>query len=186
MAQVGFLGNPSAIVSPEQHANGAPLNGHVYQFVATTDGDIVGVFDVRVTDAIGNPHPNLYQHPIGTNTGPLDPAFFPVFPALAVDTWVDTPGITSRLGADLPGDGTTTFFDVDNNGPQTSFMFAQLTLPSFEAFVFRGTLAIESTTNPGTVYREEFFFSNLIPEPTTQVLASLSLITAIALRRRHC
>jgi hypothetical protein len=166
-------------------ASPAPLGGWVIQLRMTTDSDILAIENVSITTA--PPALPLYNNPFGdaANANRPQPALFPVFPALEADSYFDTPGNTSRLGADLPGDGVTTFGDLDNNGPQTDFVFAQLTYP---ATLLQGTatfrVSINSTTNPGTPYSQDFSV-RLIPEPTSAALAALAAASATALRRRQ-
>lgn len=166
-------------------ASPAPLNGWVSQLRITTDSDILAIENVSISTAPAVLP--LYNNPFGdaANAGPPQPVLIPVFPALGADSYFDTPGNTSRLGADLPGDGVTTFGDLDNNGPQTDFVFAQLTYP---AMLLQGTatfrVSINSTTNPGTPYSQDFSV-RLIPEPTSGVLAALAAASLAAVRRRR-
>jgi hypothetical protein len=185
VSQVGFPGIPTAVVTPAQAAGGAPANGQVFRFVASTDADVIGIYDVRITGLLGTPLTTLYQHSFGDpgNANPPLPPLVAVFPALGADTWIDTPGVTSRLGADLPGDGASVFFDLENNGPQTNFEFAQLTIPPGEGFTFSGRVEIASTLTPGGTYSLPFSFSNIIPEPATGRLAAAALAGAVLIGR---
>lgn len=168
-------------------ASPAPVNGWIIQLLITTDSDILAFENVSVvTNPPGLP---LYQNPFGdaANANRPQPALIPTFPALAADSYFDTPGNGSRLGADLPGDGATTFGDLENNGPQTDFVFAQLTLPSTPSLFgtrvsFRAS--INSTTNPGVPYSKDFSMV-FVPEPTTSALGILGLLSLTAVRRRE-
>jgi hypothetical protein len=165
------------------------VNGNVYQFFVTTDAEILTIEQVRITGPDGiTPLNSLYNNSFGNslNAEPASPALITFAPALAVDSWVSTPGFTSRVGADLPGDGQTTFFFLSNAGPQTNFMFAQLTMPSATRFSFTGVVNIASQ---GGNFGAPFFFSNL-PEPTSATVAALGLagfgVASRRIRSHNC
>jgi hypothetical protein len=161
-----------------------PLNGDVWQFQVTTDGDILSIGNVLIAIPAGA---TLYNHPFGdsANANPGNPALIAVFPSLDVDSWITTPGVTTRLGADLPGDGITTFGDLTNDGPQSNFIFAQLTVPHGVRFSFFGVVSIASSTTGSEFTRPFAFVPALEPEPTTFCMAGLSFIGFIATSRRR-
>ena len=70
------------------------------------------------------------QQPAGSDVEPPHPAFLTVFPNLDLDSWITTPGPTTLAGPSLPGDGTSIWSDTTDDGPQTNFKFADLTLPN--------------------------------------------------------
>jgi hypothetical protein len=166
----------------------APANGDVHEFFVTTDADILAFHTISIT---GDARSALYQNPL--TIPPLN-ALLPVdwferllerVPSVGVDSFVDTPGTTSRLGADLPGDGLTLFGDLDNNGPQTAYRFARLTLPAGVSGVFNVTASILSTTQVGTPYAQTFSLPLVpIPEPTAGALALAAAAGFVARRRR--
>lgn len=161
---------------------GAPANGDVYEFSVTTDGDILSVFAVSVDGAARN---NLFNvpAPFGSNNEPPSAAFIPLRPALTADSWVSTPGTTTLLGEDLPGDGAnTTFGDLTDDGNQTGFLFARLTVPAGVQGVFRGSISILGDN--GSPFDQPFNMILGIPEPATLALAGMGLIGFIALRRK--
>lgn len=163
----------------------APTNGDVYTFRVTTDSDIVSVNQVAITFSQGGP---LFNNTFGdgSNAAPPNPALVGAFPSLGADSYIDTPGTpTSRLGADLPGDGATTFGDLTNDGAQSNFVFAQLTVPFGTVGKFNGRISIADTTSPGNAFVVPFSLDIGIPEPSTMVMAGLGLIGAVALRRRQ-
>jgi hypothetical protein len=159
----------------------APLNGDVYQFAVTTDADILSVNQVLISLSGGA---TLYHNAFGdaANANEGQPALIPVFPALGVDSWINTPGNTVRLGADLPGDGVTTFGDLQNDGPVTNFIFAQLTVPEGTQGSFSGRISIPSTNNPGAIFNQPFSFQ-FIPEPSAFVMAGVGMAGALAAGR---
>jgi hypothetical protein len=176
---------PAERDTPAAGGGGAPADGDVYQFLVTTDGDILSINQVQITLANGA---TLFNNAFGdaANAEPGNPALVAAFPSLGVDSWITTPGTTARLGANLPGDGQTTFGDLTNDGPQSGFMFAQLTVPNNTVGTFTGRVSIASTATPGESFVQPFSFQFGIPEPSTVVMAGMGLIGIVAagLRRR--
>lgn len=178
--------------TPAEIAAGVPADAQIRKYFITTDSDILAFENLSITK--NPPTSVLYQHPFGDerNANPPNPALVALFPALSADSWFDTPGLTSRLGADLPGDGNTTFGDLENNGPQTKFQFAQLTYsPAAVNVSLSLRVAINSTTNPGTPYSQNFLLQDAltgpvlcIPEPTSWALAAAALIACAKSARR--
>jgi hypothetical protein len=158
----------------------APTNGDVFQFQVTTDGDILSVNNVQITLDGGA---TLFQNTFGDagNANKPTAGLEAAFPSITADTWLDTPGVGSRLGPDLPGDGTTTVGDTSNDGPQTNFIFAQITVPHLTKGTFSGRISIAGQ-QAGTIFDQPFSFA--IPEPASAAMAAFGLLGAIALRRR--
>lgn len=137
-------------VSAAQIANGAPA-GTVYEFFATTDGDILSIGNVT-TGA------SFYNDPLGDDTQESAFANIPGFERLQVDSWLTTPGsATSILGGDgaLPADGSESWVDLSDEGPQTNFLFARLTLPTDMSGIFSGQVTIAGATVP---FSQQFDF----------------------------
>jgi hypothetical protein len=157
---------------------GLTLNSQIAKFFVTTDADILSVNQVLVTVTGGS----LYQvpAPFGSNTEPPHPAFLAFNASLAADSWISTPGATSRLGGDLPGDGTGSWGDLTNDGPQNSFHFATLTIPSFASgarATFTGRITLAGANGP------EAYPIAIVPEPCSGGLLSLGLISLASFRR---
>jgi hypothetical protein len=129
----------SRALTPEEIAGGAPEGGLVHEFFLTSDTDVLSIGSVKV-DA------PLYQHAFGdaANAAPPIPELVADNPALGADSYVDTPGGTMRLGADLPGDGVTTFGDLERDGAQSNFKFAQFT--SDQALTFTGEVGLRANS----------------------------------------
>jgi hypothetical protein len=165
-----------------------PLDSDIHRFFVTTDADILSIHSIRITDSSGQPLDTLYHHALGDpmNAEPGNPALVPAFPGLQYDSWVTTPGVTTRMFADLPGDGQTAFGDISNDGPQNNFVFAQFTVPGGTAINFQGVVSILSTDNPGQMYDAPFsFVSPLVPEPAAVSLASMALLGLLIMRPRR-
>jgi hypothetical protein len=177
-ANVSFdvtLANPSAAAL----AAGAP-DWSVFRFYVTTDADVISIDDVQVRfQPVAVP---LFQAPapLGSNVEPPDPAFVAINRALEVDSWVSTPGATSHLGADLPGDGTGAWYDVSDDGPQNDFHFATLTFDWQPIFFFTGQVTVAGAQGP-----EHFPFLFGGPEPSAGFLGGGGFIAVAAWVRRR-
>jgi MYXO-CTERM domain-containing protein len=71
--------------------------------------------------------------------------------------------------------------DLTNEGAQTNFVFAQITVPHNTKGTFTGRISIAGT-QPGTIFDQPFSFN--IPEPASALMAAFGLLGAVALRRR--
>jgi hypothetical protein len=153
----------------------APAGGKVFSFFVTTDGDILSVGFVDVDSSAP-----LFQHSVGGNNSPAETPIFMIYPPLGADSWINTPGNTSILGVDMPGDGTanSAWGDLSNDGPQTNFKFAQLTFPPGTSWRFRGNVTIAGATGPFSV---PFDF---VPEPGSSMLALVGMLGLTGIRRR--
>jgi hypothetical protein len=179
-------------VTPAEIAAGVPADAQIRKYFITTDSDILAFENLQITKfPVASV---LYQHPFGDeqNANPPNPALVPFFPALSADSWFDTPGLTSRLGPDLPGNGQTTFGDLSNDGPQTKFQFAQLTYsPAATSVGLTFRASINSTTNPGVPYSQDFSIEDAltgpvlcIPEPASWALAIAAMFAFAKSARR--
>jgi hypothetical protein len=158
----------------------ATAGKRVHTFFVTTDADILRVGDVFLEGVTG-----IYQHQVGSNSEPPNPIFFAIFPSLADDTWINTPGITAIAGntTDPFGTPNNSWFDTSNDGPVTQFQFAQITADVGPRGVFRGVVSVVDASGDPEVFPFSFGI-NPIPEPTAACLAGMSLFGLAALRRR--
>jgi hypothetical protein len=170
-------------------SGGLTLQSRILMYFVTTDADILSVNQVLVTFTGGA---SLYQvaAPFGSNTEPPHPAFVALNASLAADSWISTPGATSRLGGDLPGDGTGSWGDLTNDGPQNNFHFATLTIPSFASgarAIFSGRISLAGSNGPEpkvfTLGAPQPPYPTL-PEPGAATLIAIGLLGLGAFRRR--
>jgi hypothetical protein len=181
---VDILGRASTAAETGAAANPVPAGSKVYTFQITTDSDILAFENVSIVTTPAGAA--LYQNPFGDagNANKPNDALIPAFPSLSADSYFDTPGNTSRLGADLPGDGATTFGDLDANGPQNNFVFAQLTYPGDVVGTLNFRASINSTVTPGVPFSQDFSIQFGIPEPASFGLCGFAMIGLAAARRR--
>jgi hypothetical protein len=161
-------------------AAGVPANECIAKFFVTTDADILSVNQV-ITFTMGGPFFQV-PPPFGSDTEPPDPAFLSLNRALEADSWITTPGATSKLGggSGFPGDGTGTWGDLSNDGPRANFQFAQLTIPDGQGGTFHGRISVAGASGPEAF---EFVFPFCIPEPSTGLLLALGALVGLRARR---
>jgi hypothetical protein len=169
-------------VSPALVALGFPEDWLVRRYYVTTDVDIQVIGGVEVTIQ------TLFQvpPPFGSVAEPPPPEFLPFDRRLNVDSWITTPGPTHLLGTDLPSDGTGTWVDLTDDGPQNRFWFAQITGSDYAGFSGRLRVAGSANAIPfffgdSLIDRRELPF---IPEPKTRLLLAIGLVAAAARGRR--
>jgi hypothetical protein len=157
----------------EAVAGGVPASLFILGWFATTDADIVAIDQVRVTLERGV----LYQSLLGSNVEPPNPVIAAAFPSLTADSWITTPGPTVLIGADLPSDGLGTWADLTEDGQQTNFKFAQLTVGS--AGVFSGRFLFNGPSGPEAIP----FDIPFLPEPSGGLLAAMAVCGLARVRR---
>lgn len=167
------LSNPT----PEAVAAGVPDGANILDFFVTTDADILSIGEVQIcADEIFNVDP-----PFGSDSAPPDPLFIDFNRALEADSWITTPGNTSLLGPGLEEtDGTTTFGDLTNDGPQNRFNFARLTVTTLFQFGFTGQVTVAGSAGPES-FRFRFptlgnVHPDCVPEPHSLALIVLSVV----------
>jgi hypothetical protein len=183
---------PPRRVTAAEAAGGAPADGRVFEFRVTTDGDILSINTLQLALGSGV---QLYNHSFGEadEANPPNAALVGLFPALAADSWIDTPGVTSLLGVKLPGDGlNTTYGDLTNDGPQQDFLFAHITVSPAVQHVNLSFSGVVSIAGGGgtTVYSQPFSYITPltpfpdVPEPSTSALLAAA-VGALGFLRRN-
>jgi len=176
-ALVTFERTQRAPTAPEI-GNDPNLAGKIiYDWFLTSTGDILSINNVVITIDGTTNGSLLYQNSLGTDVMRPSPVFIPVFPALAADSWISTPGNTSTAGGGFSTPGST-WFDSDNNGPQIHFNFARLTVPSSASGSFAGFVSIPSDDGQSVVS-----FPIIIPEPASTLLAGMGLFALVSAHR---
>ena len=134
-------------VSAEAEAAGAPAGGTIFDYFVTTDADILSVDQVLVDVSGGS----FFQvpPPFGSDTVAPDAAFLALNRALEADSWITTPGLTNLLGPGLDmTNGTSTFGDLSNDGPQTDFHFARFGMPPDATGTFSARVTVAGASGP--------------------------------------
>ncbi len=168
------------VLLPPVAAVALPIS-EIHSLFATTDGDILSVNNVQITLDSGVQLYNVAP-PFGSNVEPPDPLFIQINRTLEADSWITTPGATSLLGPDFPGDGTSTWGDLTDDGPQTNFHFANLTLPPGTLGRFNFRISIADPSAADGVFSRSFQIT--VPEPAAGALAVVGLIAVGVGRRR--
>ncbi|MEM6257977.1 MAG: PEP-CTERM sorting domain-containing protein [Planctomycetota bacterium] len=165
-------------VTSEEIGGGAPDGGTVIQFFLDSTADILSVNDVSFVLTEGA----FYQDGLGADDEAPNPTFVAAFPALGVDSFINTPGGTSIL----PGFVTTTsefsgtWGDLTDDGAQAGFLFAQFTTTADAVGTYSFDIAFAGAQGP-----EEQSFSGAIPIPEPSSLALISLGGLLIARRRR-
>ncbi|QEG36779.1 hypothetical protein [Bythopirellula goksoeyrii] len=153
----------------------APAGGTVFEFFVTTDFDIVGIHNVIVS-----PAERLFQAPMSSDVSPPNEVLTPFFPSITADSWITTPGDTVPIGADdyhapflTPN---SAWFDLDNNGAQSNFKFAQLTFGPQDSLSWRFSFSVG--LQDGSRF-ESYPFDFICPEPSALALAGMCMIGLI-------
>jgi hypothetical protein len=179
---ISFSMSSRVVTLEEGGPGGAPAGGRVISFFVTTDGDVLSVGNVLISGFSENSGPKApYQHVAGANAAPPNPVIVSALPALGAVSYIDTPGNTTILGTDMPGDGSpnSAWGDLSDDGPQTNFKFAQLTFAKGEGWRFRGNVTIAGATGP---FSAPFDFP--FPEPASSMLAVIGTLGLAAVRRQ--
>ena len=172
---VVFSGNLAFAATDAGRAEYAPLAGYnavTFNLYVDTPDDILLVdFQIDLSqgdiwqDTIAE---NAYGQ-LGSDLKAPNPAAFANWPALAADSWVQTPGATARADdTSFLGPATVTHFDTDASGAQQDFNFARITLIGYFDATFKGSVQVANTAGPIT---QAFSFRlHALPEPGTMGL----------------
>jgi hypothetical protein len=180
-ASVTFSRQSRLPTGPEIANDPALAGRRIIDYFLTSSGDILSISNVTINIGGSTNGSQLYQHALGSEVEAPLPLFVDIFPALGADSWITTPGATAIAGNGFSGtDGA--WFDTENLGPQSNFLFARLTVPDGAPFLFSGRVAIPSDDNSIPVY-----FPIVIPEPASAAMSGISLLALALLRRsrRH-
>jgi hypothetical protein len=162
----------------------ATANKTVYDFFATTSGDILSVNGVTIRIDGTTDGSLLYQNANGGDAEfPFFNPFYDIslrFPSITADSWITTPGFTTIAGGGFSTPNSA-WFDADSIGAVTNFSFARLTAPTGAPFRFSGTVSI---VGDGGQSVEDFPFVFETPEPASGCLASLAVSVLLSRRRR--
>jgi hypothetical protein len=189
-AQTGPSGDPALV------------GARCWDIQVTTTGDLLGMQITSLTPA-ASLYNNVINDPPSNSDLKPNPLFFPIYPALEFDSYIDmpttaaaTPGTITILAGTL---GTTTtpavlamdYVDTTNDGAQTNFVVARLTilaggtplLPSFSTTPDAGApLVLKTQENVGGTPVITTWYN--VPEPATMSLLVLGGLAAVIRRKR--
>ena len=191
---------PLAITSPAPFGDPVLGTSACWDLQVTTTGDLLGMQILSVSGTLYN---HVVNDPPAANSDlPPNPFLLPAYPALAYDSYVNlptttilpVPGTITILAGTL---GTTTapsvlpmdYVDVTNDGPQTNFVVARLTLtsggpllPSFTQTVTPGApLVVNVQEDVGGTPVITTWYN--VPEPATMSLLALGGLAVLRRRR---
>jgi hypothetical protein len=158
----------------------------VHQFSVTTTTDIIQFSELIF--AFDMP---IYQHSLGSDTEAPNPAFVAVFPSLGADSYLTTPGLTAVAtpgGLPIPPfTSGNAFFDSTDNGPQSNFRFAQITLPALTSGTFAGNIRVASDDGESVVTLPFSFTITAVPEASAFLMlgAILAPVSAVLYFKRR-
>lgn len=137
----------SRAVTAAEAAGGAPADGMVHDFYATSNADLITL--------LANVNVPVYRHPYADDHSAPDPQLVTMYPAVGANSFFRFPSSTIVLGGGLNGIGPEIVWaDLSNDGPQTNFLFGRLTTNQVGSF--SGMFAIRG----GATYLEvPFSFS---------------------------
>jgi MYXO-CTERM domain-containing protein len=167
-------------------AAGVPPNADIHEFLVTTDADILQIDQVALYLFPGT---SLFQVPTasgGSDTERPSALFESLAPTLTADSWITTPGATSIAGNvnDPFGTPNNSWFDTTNDGPQSNFMFARVTLfGGLRWGYLSGRIQVAGAEGP-----ESFPFTltlSVFPEPNSVIMGAMGLLGLVAVRRRR-
>jgi hypothetical protein len=123
---VSLFRNSRPVTSAEA-AGGAPADGMVHEFFATTDSDILGLS--------ANIDVPLYLHPYGNEASQPHPVLVGMYPGLGAHSFLATPSGASLYGGGFSGPGPERVWaDMSRDGAQTNFQFGRLTTTQVGSF----------------------------------------------------
>lgn len=146
--------------TPAEISDGVPSGSMIHDFFATTDADILCV--------VTSFHSPVFKHRYGNDYSPAEQELVNMFPALAANSYLDTPGGTFTLGGNLSTDAEKVWADLSDDGPQKSFQFGRLT--TAESGTFSGWLALR-----GEATYIEMPFSFTLPDEQGPTYEELSV-----------
>lgn len=162
-----------------------------FDLTVTTTSDVL-LFDAEFTQTAGVNVPGGWYNQTAnpSDTGPQE-GFFGFVPALRFDTWVTTPGMTAAAGSNTldgpAGMNKVTHNDSTDEGPQTDFVFARVSLiPDAEgnaSATLSGTLQTSATPTP-VFDTFEYTMTIGVPEPSSMGLLLTALLGGLTLIRR--
>jgi hypothetical protein len=146
-----------------------PVGSFVHQFSVTTTTDIIQ-FDelIFAFDTMA-----LYQFDaiVDVDTEAPSSGLVAAFPSAGADSYLTTPGLTGVAGnPSEPFTNGNGFFDSSNDGPQSNFRFAQLTLPGLASGTFSGLIRVRSDDGLSVVTEPFSFTITAVPEASAFVL----------------
>lgn len=187
----------SPVANPDVLGFEALETAMTYDLFATTPADVL-VIDFTLDVSLGSVfHDRITDAPYGTvfdrDNGPAPAGAIANNPQLGADSWVTTPGAgtaCAQIGGACPGfenAGQVSHFDSSQDGAQTDFQFARITIVPDEtgSYLADFTGYVQVANQPSPIVEPFSYRMTAIPEPDSFALQLIALLSGFAIIRKR-